>query len=188
MDAAVASFFMSLSWGAIVCLGLGLIFVIIEMFVPGFGFFGITGGALLLLGIFLAARNVTEGLVLTLIIALILGIALVVILQFMSKGNFKKLPIILNSSTSKEEGYIAVEDLKDLLGQQGEALTDLRPAGAADFDGMRMDVVSDGEYILKGQKVRVASVEGRRVLVKPVKDAGPEAEASKTTEPNGDSV
>jgi membrane-bound serine protease (ClpP class) len=45
----------------------------------------------------------------------------------------------------------------------------LRPAGSAEFNGKRVDVVADWEYIEKGKKIKVLRVEGIKVVVKEVK-------------------
>ena len=49
--------------------------------------------------------------------------------------------------------------------------TVLRPAGMADFDGVKLNVVSDGEYIPAGTRVVVARVEGNRILVREKREA-----------------
>jgi membrane-bound serine protease (ClpP class) len=61
--------------------------------------------------------------------------------------------------------------LHDLTGAEGVALTPLRPAGAIDLDGRRVDVVSDGAFIDAGAKVRVVRVEGTRVVVRGITNA-----------------
>ena len=45
------------------------------------------------------------------------------------------------------------------------AVTRLRPSGVADFDGVRLDVVSDGEFIDKGTPLVISKVEGNRIVV-----------------------
>jgi membrane-bound serine protease (ClpP class) len=54
-----------------------------------------------------------------------------------------------------------------LEGHVGVALTALRPSGAAEIDGRRVDVVTDGQFIDAGRRVKVVSVEGARVVVAP---------------------
>ncbi len=53
-------------------------------------------------------------------------------------------------------------------GAIGEALTDLRPAGVANFDGHRVDVVTEGDYIAAGQQVEVVHAERYRRVVRRV--------------------
>lgn len=53
-------------------------------------------------------------------------------------------------------------------GTRGVALTDLRPAGMADIDGERVDVVTDGEYLAAGETIEIIRDEGyRRVVRRP---------------------
>jgi len=47
----------------------------------------------------------------------------------------------------------------------GSAVTDLRPAGRANFDGRLLDVQSTGAYIPRGASVRVVAVEGMVIEV-----------------------
>jgi membrane-bound serine protease (ClpP class) len=53
----------------------------------------------------------------------------------------------------------------DWTGAVGTTLTALRPAGTAELDGKRVDVVSDGGFVDAGQKIKVLRVEGSRVVV-----------------------
>ena len=53
-----------------------------------------------------------------------------------------------------------------LLNQTGKALTQLRPAGTAIINGQRIDVVTEGALIERGQAVKVVNVDGMRVVVR----------------------
>ena len=55
-----------------------------------------------------------------------------------------------------------------LLDSDGFALTPLRPGGLAQFGPERVDVLTSGEPLEKGQRVRVVSVVGSRVLVRAI--------------------
>ncbi|AGF54842.1 membrane-bound ClpP family serine protease [Clostridium saccharoperbutylacetonicum] len=148
-------------------IGFGLVFL--EMHIPGFGIPGILGAICLILAVALTAQNFAEGLVMTLGILAILGIMLGVVLTFFTKGKFFK-PLILPDVQRKEHGYISSSDLDYLLGKKGIALTDLRPSGSIDIDGVKFDVISDGEYISSGTKVEIFKVSGVKLLVKKTKD------------------
>ncbi len=146
----------------------GLALVIVEMFTPGFGVPGIAGGLLLIVGIILTARNFIEALVLFIVILVILGTALFIVLRSAARGRLKKR-LVLDLSQKNENGYVGTRDFKEYIGREGIALTVLRPAGAAEFDGVRIDVVSEGPFINPGTHVKVIKVEGPRVVVSPVK-------------------
>ncbi|MDF1740662.1 MAG: NfeD family protein [Verrucomicrobiales bacterium] len=53
----------------------------------------------------------------------------------------------------------------DYLGLNGETTTDLVPSGKGIFDGKLLDVVSDGEFIKRGEAVIVLRHEGSRIVV-----------------------
>ena len=142
----------------------GLVLVIIEMFNPGFGVPGITGGILLLAGVVMTAKSFTQAMILILILLAILGAALGFVLRSARKGHLKKR-IVLSHSERREYGYVATENHDIVPGSAGIAVTVLRPSGAADFNGARMDVVSNGAFISPGSKIRVVRVEGRRIVV-----------------------
>jgi membrane-bound ClpP family serine protease len=148
----------------IVLLIVGLILIVIEMFSPGFGAPGITGLILLVAGIVFTARSLLEALIMIVIILAILGVALTLVLHSASKGRLSKT-LILSDSLNKEEGFSGTEDLEYFVGREGKTLTVLRPAGTAEFDGVKLDVVSEGEFIPKNTRVKVKKVTGRRIVV-----------------------
>ncbi|MFP4149210.1 MAG: NfeD family protein [Nitriliruptoraceae bacterium] len=53
-----------------------------------------------------------------------------------------------------------------LVGHEGVALTDLRPAGVARIDGHRIDVVTEGEWLAAGDPLVVLADEGYRRVVR----------------------
>lgn len=151
----------------IIILLLGLILLIIEMFTPGFGVAGGLGLVLLVAGIILTASTPFEALVMIVILLVILGAALTVVLHSAAKGKLSKT-LVLNDSLNKEAGYIGTEDLEYFIGKEGTTLTVLRPAGTAEFDGIRLDVVSEGDYIPRNSKVKIIQVTGRRIVVRKI--------------------
>ena len=152
---------------AIFCFAFGFILMVIEIFHPGFGVFGIFGGILLIAGIVLTAKTFLDGLIMLIVILALLGFILAVAIQSASKGRLSKI-LVLHSEQKKETGYIGTEDLDYFLNAEGEALTILRPAGTADFKGVKLDVVTEGGFISKGEKVKVMKVQGRRIVVRKI--------------------
>lgn len=147
-------------------IGFGLVFL--EMHIPGFGIPGIAGAICLILAVVLTAENFAQAIVMALAILAVLGIMLAVVLTFFTKGKLFK-PLILPDEQKKEHGYISSSDLDYLLGKRGVAITDLRPSGSVDIDGVKFDVISDGEYISVGSNVEIFKVSGVKLLVKKVK-------------------
>lgn len=161
------SFLSSISWPAILCFSFGFLLVIVEMFHPGLGAPGIFGTILLVAAILLSARSIIEMLIILTIIIAVLGVALTLVLQSATKGRLSKI-LILNETQKKEAGYIGTDDLQYFIGQEGVTVSILRPAGTADFNGIKMDVVSEGDFILKDAKVKIIQVEGRRIVVREI--------------------
>ena len=70
--------------------------------------------------------------------------------------------LVLNTAITEQHPD---QDLVKLLGKSGTAVSPLHPTGAAEIEGQRIDVVTDGEFIVAGSKIHVVSVEGTRVVV-----------------------
>ena len=77
--------------------------------------------------------------------------------------------LVHSGGMTREQGFDSVKPGRDdLLGQTGQALTTLRPAGRVKFGDRVGDVVSEGGYIERGSAVQVLKVAGNRVVVHPV--------------------
>jgi len=76
--------------------------------------------------------------------------------------------LILESSQEATAGYTvqSLEASALLSGRRGTAVTALRPAGKADFDGEILVVETDGEFVEPGSPVEVFEVSGNRILVR----------------------
>lgn len=62
----------------------------------------------------------------------------------------------------------ASESRSDLVGSIMMSYTDLRPAGVAVLNEEKFDVVTDGDFIEKGNKIEVVRVEGMRIVVRKI--------------------
>jgi len=150
---------------AIILFVAGFILIGIEMAIPGFSVPGVSGIICLVVAIFLVSDSFVEGAIIALIILALLSIMFAIILGLLSKSKSKS-PLILKDEQNKEKGFISSNDLKYLLGKQGVAVTDLRPTGTGDFDGIEFDVISEAKYISKGTKLVIYKVQGSKLIVK----------------------
>ena len=147
--------------------GVGLL--VFEMYVPGFGAPGVSGIALLVVGFILLGPTLAQGLVLFAILAAILCVALSICLYSASKGRLSKSKLVLNDVAVSAKAA-ENNDLNYFIGREGVTHTALRPAGIGEFDGVKLNVVSDGEFIGKDKPIRVQSVEGNRIVVREMTD------------------
>ena len=154
----------------IICFLLGIGFLILEAFMPGFGAPGLVGIVLEVVTLVLTwnAHGPMATLGLLLIILAALAIAVSTSLRSLSKGKLGKSKLVLNETESNEAGYRSAEDMQVFVGREGTTSTVLRPTGIADFDGVRMNVSSEGDFINAGTKVRIISVEGQKIIVRTV--------------------
>ena len=168
-----SSFVLGLAgWEEILLLGLGLLALAVEVFIlPGFGVAGILGLAAIGVAIVMAmigaapsGGDVAQALA-------VLGTSLVItaavvfawLRHLPNSGRFKGL--LLRGGMPSSDGYISAP-ATELVGRDGVALTDLRPAGTAQIGSDRVDVVTEGEYIARGTTVRVIRSEGYRHVVR----------------------
>jgi membrane-bound serine protease (ClpP class) len=163
-------------WNEIILLGVGAIALAIEVFVlPGFGVAGITGIVALAAAVFLALVGgtptpaaVTQAfVVLGVSAAITLGVGYAWLRHLPHSGRFAGL--FLRGGAHRADGYVAALPRADLVGQDGVAVTDLRPAGTAQIGHERVDVVTEGEYVPQGGAVRVVRSEGYRHVVRGVR-------------------
>lgn len=154
----------------VVCFILGVGLLVLEAFMPGFGIAGISG--ILLEVIATALTWVSHGpmaaLGMTLVILSLIAIAISMSLRSATNGRLSRSKMILKDTESNEAGYRSTQDMEVFLGKEGATTTVLRPAGIAEFDGVRLNVVSEGEFIPAGTTVRIVRVEGSKILVRPV--------------------
>ena|SRR5712692_560093 len=60
------------------------------------------------------------------------------------------------------------KELEQLRGRFGRTISSLRPSGVVDFEGRRVDTVTEGMMVEPGQWVRCVDVQANRVVVRPV--------------------
>ena len=169
-----ASFLVGLAgWEEIILLGIGMLALAIEIFVlPGFGATGVLGLVALAAAVMLAligtsptAADVTQAvIVLGVSLAITAAVGYAWLRHLPNSGRFAGL--FLRGGAHQADGYIAAIPRADLVGQDGVAVTDLRPAGTAQIGQERVDVVTEGEYVPQGRAVRVVRSEGYRHVVR----------------------
>ena len=154
----------------LICFVIGIGLMVLEAFMPGFGLPGISGIILEVVAVVLTWMNhgPVAALGMTLIILSILAIAISMSLRSAANGKLSRSKLVLNDTESNEEGYRSTEDLEVFLGKEGVTTTVLRPTGMAEFDGVRLNVVSEGEFIQSGTQVQIVRVEGSRILVRTI--------------------
>jgi len=148
----------------IIVLLVGIILIGVEFYMPGFGVPGICGIITTAAGIFLtgsnASQRITVGVVTIVIIAVMLVVSVVI---FNSKK--VKSPIKLDTDLPGRNLFIDETDMEYLVGKKGVALTDLRPSGKGEFDGVKLDILSGGDYIKKDNSIVITEIKNNKIFV-----------------------
>ncbi len=154
-------------WFELILFISGVLLILIELFVPGFGFWGISGISCILVSLFLTLGSDTAALSLLAISLVVAILIFVLIIKFLPSSQLWS-KMILKDSETKLNGFSSSNDYSNYVGREGIVLTLLRPAGLVDIDGIQLDVISEGQYVEPGTRIKVVSVSGSRILVKRV--------------------
>ena len=142
---------------------LGVILLIVEIAIPGFGFPGIIGLICLFIGSMIIASS--YGVIAMIIAFTVLVFIIGIFIYLIKKHNIYK-KIILEDKL-EEKGFD--ESILDgMIGARGVVIADLRPAGKADFDGKILEVFSAVDYIPRGTSVIITEIKGKDVIVRQI--------------------
>jgi membrane-bound serine protease (ClpP class) len=172
---------------SVVLIVLGLVLILVEVLIlPGIGVVGAGGVLALLAGAtlamvdrdvdvvpreaFIGAFNVA-GIAFLGAVVLLVGLMLLVGRAGASTGVDQSEGGPTNRSARRRGRLVLAADVGGaydayLLGAHGVALTDLRPAGAAEIGGERVDVVAEAGYLPAGSDLVVVVDEGYRRVVR----------------------
>ena len=145
---------------------LGMVVIVAEIFIPSLGLLSILAGGLLLYSLYLVFTTISfnAGMVLVGIDVVVMPIVLVLGLKALSASS-----VSLHKKLASADGVVSQSKEKETwMDREGEVVTDLRPAGTAVFEGKRLDVVTDGEYVDAGTRIRVTGVSGNRIVVEKI--------------------
>jgi len=157
------------SWGLLVLFMVGIVLLALEVFVvPGFGVTG-TGGIIAMgASLYFVFPNpeIALGVLATTLVLSVLGTWLLI--RYFG-GTYFWRRIALRETQTKESGYVSHKrDNSELVGKTGETKGTLRPAGIAEIEEERMNVISEGGFIEPHQRVKVVKVEGNKIIVRKI--------------------
>lgn len=149
---------------ALVALIAGYVLLVVEMCIPGFGVPGVLGAVVSVLGVITMQPSPLQALLVVAVFVALLLIALAICLRSASKGRLSKSRLVLNEVATQSGGR-EDDDMAYFVGKTGTTRTPLRPSGIAEFDGVKLSVVSEGDFVEKDVPVRVDRVEGKHIIV-----------------------
>ena len=164
-------------WLPVLLFVVGFIALFLELFVPAAGMIGAAGIICMIVGTVFGYRSFGSTVGTIFLAGTLIGVpAMIVIGLKLFPKTFVGKRLILSFSQGHDEGFTSYtsERYENLLGREGEAVTMLRPSGMVVIDGRKQSVVTSGELIERGERVRVIKVEGSRVVVKRVPKQSPD--------------
>jgi len=152
----------------ILIIAIGLLFLFVEVFlIPGTSVLAILGFVVIGVGVYLGYQEFGSLVGNWLVVGSIIGAG-------------TTLYIGINRIRSKKwglhttvEGKVNVFDYSEYAaGDKGEAATDIRPEGKANFgDNKRTTVYSNGEFIDAGTAIEIIRIRENKIYVKPINEA-----------------
>jgi len=154
------------SWFALLLFLGGVILCFIEILTPGFGIFALSGVACIVGSVFLTTPDMATAVKYLTIVLLVMVLCTPILLKLFSKSKFFERLMVRERLTTAD-GYVAGrQGQAGYVGACGVAATTLRPAGTVELeDGTRIDVVTRGDFIEKGEPVQVVRCEGTWLVV-----------------------
>ena len=166
------------NWFEVILFVIGVALLAAEVLViPGFGVAGISGILCIVASLYLALVKQPipqyqwemDIVIRAMWILAIAGVGLIVMLVLTWKV-IARTPlyaaIVQVQEERAEQGYtMPSAEQQHLVDEDGVALTILRPTGRARFAGKTHTVITEGEFISKGTRLRVDEVKGNRIVV-----------------------
>ena len=156
-----------------ICIFVGLLFCAIECFIPGFGFFGISGGVLIVFGI--AYRMVMGGtwwhfFYMCCIVLIVLALVILIAVRSARFGFLSKTAIIENSTALPKDYADNKNNYGFLLNKTGVTKTICKPVGKIEIEGKSYEAISNGDYLEKDSKIIVIEVDGDTIVIKKLEE------------------
>lgn len=158
---------------------LGLVAAVIDLVVGTAGLLATVGVVLLVAGVGIAfTHSLMFGITVLAAATILAPLAGWVLARVFPWTPLGRSMLVRSASVDETaSSFPALQDLDMLEGRLGTTRSYLRPSGVVEFDGRRIDCITEGMMVEPDRKVRCLNVHGGRVLVRPV-DPGEEAPLS----------
>jgi membrane-bound ClpP family serine protease len=146
-----------------------LVLLTMELFIPSGGLLGIAAGAALLAAIVIGfMHSLQAGAAILFGAAFIVPVLISIGLRAWPKTALGKKMLTLDPTQNAIDDAQWRSAREALVGKIGVAKTDMLPSGLIEIDGVKIDAISVGMAIERGQSVKVVSVNVGKVQVSPV--------------------
>ena len=142
----------------------GVVVIIAEIILPSGGILSIAALGVFGYSLFIVFNETSMTIGFSFVAA---DLILIPVLVIVGLKLLARSPVTLRKTLSRKEGVSSQSsELESYVGTQGNAITDLRPAGIAVINDKRVDVVTRGEYLEKDSAIIVSAVTGNQIIVR----------------------
>jgi len=152
-------------------LGLGVLLIVLEAFVPSGGILGLSALVSAIVGVvFLFRYDMMWGAIGSLGTVILGPMAFWWAVEMLPSTPLGRTMLGPGSEEiaqqRRETTKVQLAGREDLVGKSGVAATDMRPSGVIEVDGARHDAIAVGGVIDRGHGVRVSKVDGLTIEVR----------------------
>src|SRR5262245_17891815 len=128
---------------------IGLLLMAAEVFLPTMGILAALGIAGLIAGLAMTFyRDPTQGLIALIAVFVLIPIVTPVLFHYMPRTAMGKMFILEGPEEDATVAQMPVNvELEQLRGRYGKSVSPLSPSGTSEFDGRRVDTVTEGDMI-----------------------------------------
>ena len=151
-------------------IGAGFLLLIADLFLMS-GILAVLSLGAIILGVILTflSGGFTVGLTTALAVFIALPVTVRVLLYVWPRTPMGRQFFLTEQSEDATVAALPInQELEHLKGRIGRTLSALRPSGMVDFDGRRVDTITEGMMVEPGQMVRCIDVRAGRVVVRPI--------------------
>ena len=161
--------FTKMHWVPALLLIVGLVMMIIEIFVSGFGFFGVSGLISLTAGVIVRicfGLNLSQSLTLILLVIGFLVLVFMVMVYGAKYGILGRTGLFERRTTLSKDYNKVERELRKLVGRNGKTISKLDLGGQAKIRGKIYDVVSISNYIEPNTNIKVVEIKDNTIMVR----------------------
>jgi membrane-bound ClpP family serine protease len=143
---------------------IGLALIIVELvFIPGTTVVGLLGLVFAIVGIVISYSHFGNEIGFYILLGSVATSLLALFFSFRS-GAWNRFAHKSSMDSKVNEGYTASIH----VGDEGVTLSTLRPIGKAEFHNKAFEVKTSGNYIDRGEKVKITRIESHQIVVEPL--------------------
>ena len=161
--------FTEMPWFVALLLIVGALMMVVELFVPGFGFFGITGSISLVAGVITRicfGLDINQSLLLVLIVFGFFVVIFMVMIYGAQFGFLGKSGLFERRTTLDKDYNKTDREKRKLIGKSGKTISKLDLGGQAKIRGKVYDVVSISSYIESNSNIKVVEIKDNTIMVR----------------------